>query len=134
MLKNGAANQPVPSVPQTPGVDLINWEKPSQSDCYAFQARKANQELVLNKKIKIEEDAVEKDKYGRLLAYVWVKKFDQDGSGKNSWIMANDYLIKHGYAKIMTVPPDIKYQKIFQASQQYAKKNHQGIWNPKSCQ
>lgn len=43
------------------------------------------------------------DKYGRLLAYVWLS----DGR------MLNEVLIREGYAQVYTIPPNVKYQERF---------------------
>jgi len=106
------------------GIDTpeINWKNISQSDCYAWQAREINKKLVLGKKIKLKKDVSETDKYNRFLRYVYVGN-----------LFVNDYLIKQGYAHLLTIPPDIKYSHIFKDSQKQAKKNNKGLWNSKTC-
>ncbi len=42
-------------------------------------------------------------KYGRTLAYVYL----EDGTFVNAW------LLEHGYAQVMTVPPNVKHQELF---------------------
>ena len=70
-------------------------------------------EFLTGKNIYLETDVQVNDKYGRLLAYVWLDKpekiSDQDISEK----MYNYILLKNGYAKVMTVPPNIKYSDQF---------------------
>jgi micrococcal nuclease len=51
-------------------------------------------------KVRLEFDVQRTDKYGRLLAYVWLP----DGR------MLNEILLKEGYAMLYTVPPDVKYE------------------------
>lgn len=58
---------------------------------------------LLNKDIYLEFDVQQRDKYGRLLAYVYYK----DG------IMFNKTLLENGYAKIATYPPNVKYVEDF---------------------
>lgn len=58
-----------------------------------FTKKKLEGELV-----KIETDVRERDKYGRLLAYVY-----HDGK------MFNKTLLEEGYAEVMTIPPNVKY-------------------------
>jgi micrococcal nuclease len=42
--------------------------------------------------------------------------------------MINESLLKEGYAKIATYPPDVKYQNIFLAAEQEARNNSRGLW------
>ena len=85
--------------------------------CFATEAAKANSDLVLGKEIKLSKDASETDKYGRLLRYVYV-----DG------VFINDYLVRNGYAKVMTISPDTKFSDKFILSENYAKENKLGLW------
>lgn len=86
-------------------------------DCYATEAAKANSDLVLGKVVTLTGDASDKDKYGRLLRYIYVD---------NQFV--NDYLVKNGFAKVMTVPPDTKFSNEFTVSENYAKENGLGLW------
>ena len=70
----------------------------------------------------LEFDVQPRDKYHRLLAYVYLK------NGK----MLNDELVKNGYASPMTVPPNVKYQKKFLESYKSAIKNKKGLWKESS--
>ncbi len=53
--------------------------------------------------ITIEFDAQERDRYRRLLGYVYLP------NGK----MLNEEIVKAGYANVMTIPPNVKYQDRF---------------------
>jgi micrococcal nuclease len=68
--------------------------------------------------IKLEFDVQERDKYGRLLAYVYV-----DGE------MYNKHLLEIGYAKLATYPPNVKYVEEFKELQKEAKENKVGLWS-----
>lgn len=50
-------------------------DAPEQNQRWGEEAKNFNQKLVLGKKVKVEFDRVKLDKYGRLLAYVWVDNF-----------------------------------------------------------
>ncbi len=59
--------------------------------------------------ITIEFDAQQRDRYGRLLGYVYLS------NGK----MLNEEIVKAGYANVMTIPPNVKYQdRFFKAYEQ----------------
>lgn len=69
-------------------------------------------------KVYLEFDVQKTDRYGRLLAYVWLS----DGS------MLNELLIREGYAQVYTVPPNVKYQERLLQAQRYARENEKGLW------
>ncbi len=90
--------------------------------------------LTLGKTVRLEKDVSENDKYHRLLRYIWVRKneLNENCNGaleKGGFILINDCLIRLGYAKTLTIPPDIKYAQILRASQISAIKNKRGLWN-----
>jgi micrococcal nuclease len=67
--------------------------------------------------VKIEFDVQRRDKYGRLLAYVYLS----DGK------MLNEEIVKAGYADLMTIPPDVKYQERFLKAYREARENKRGL-------
>lgn len=92
--------------------------------CFSDEARIENQNLVLGKVVKLVKDNSETDKYGRLLRYVYVEN-PELVSGS---VFINDFLVKSGFAKSMTVPPDIKYKEEFEVSEKFAKDQKLGLW------
>jgi micrococcal nuclease len=66
----------------------------------------------------LEQDVQKTDKYGRVLAYVWLK----DGR------MLNEVLIREGMAKVYTIPPNVKYQDILLDAQRQAREEGKGFW------
>ncbi len=64
-----------------------------------------------------------RDKYSRLLAYVWYKRDDQ-------WIMHNLNLIANGYGHAYTVFSfDEDYMKLFVEAERKARERQLGLWN-----
>lgn len=59
--------------------------------------------LLEGEDVYLEFDASKEDKYGRLLAYVFMK----DGR------MVQDILLENGYAQLMTIQPNVKYSNHF---------------------
>ena len=74
-------------------------------------------DLLDGKNITLEFDVQQKDKYGRLLAYVYL-----DGE------MINKKLLAEGYAKLATYPPNVKYVEEFTKIQKEARENKKGLW------
>lgn len=75
-----------------------------------------------DKIVKVEFDVQERDQYGRLLCYVYLR------NGK----MLNKILVEEGYAQVYTFPPNVKYQDLFLAAQHFARENNKGFWNKSS--
>lgn len=93
-------------------------------ECYGHEASNKNRELVEGKKVILEKDVSETDKYGRLLRYVYLPSGQTDESD----IFVNDYLVKEGYANSSSFPPDVKYQDKFVNSEKEARGNNRGLW------
>ncbi|WP_457621567.1 thermonuclease family protein [Persephonella sp.] len=70
------------------------------------------------KTVFLEFDVQPQDRYGRLLAYVWLP----DGK------MLNEVIICSGYAYPLTVPPNVKYKDTFLKCFKEARKNQRGLW------
>jgi micrococcal nuclease len=68
--------------------------------------------------VTIEFDVQTRDRYGRLLGYVYLF------NGK----MLNEEIVKAGYANLMTYPPIVKYQERFLKAYREARENRRGLW------
>ena len=103
------------------GVDTpetVDPRKPVQ--CFGIEASKKNKELVEGKTVRLGKDITDRDKYSRLLRYVWVDD-----------LFVNLELVKQGFANSYSYPPDIKYQKEFLAAEKEAREAERGLW--KAC-
>jgi micrococcal nuclease len=67
------------------------------------QAAQVNQGLVGGRRV--------------LLAYVWIGD-----------TMVNAELVRLGYAQVMTVPPNVRYQELFVKLQREARDANRGLW------
>ena len=74
--------------------------------------------LVEGKRVSLEFDVEKHDKYGRLLAYVYLK----DGT------FVNGKIVEEGFASLMTIPPNVKYADLFFKLYQEARNNRRGLW------
>jgi micrococcal nuclease len=73
------------------------------------------------KDVYIEFDVQERDRFGRLLAYVWLA--DQEGG-----TLFNLTIVRDGYAQVLTVPPNVKYADLLLACQREARRHNRGLW------
>ena len=97
--------------------ELHHPKKPVQA--YAREAMEFNRRLVEGKKIRMELDVDRRDRYGRLLAYVFRQ---EDG------LFVNAELVKQGYAQLLTIPPNVRYVELFRKMQQEAREARRGLW------
>lgn len=109
------------------GVDTsetLDPRKPVQ--CFGKEASDYSKNLMANKSVRLELDprVGERDKYNRLLAYVWL----ENGS------LVNDLLIGNGYAHEYTYRSQAyKFQTQFKQSEQSAKESALGLWSSQTC-
>lgn len=83
------------------------------------QAYEFTKKLVEGKRVSLEFDVERLDRYGRLLAYVYLK---DDGT------FVNAEILRQGYASLLTIPPDVKYADLFQELYREARENRRGLW------
>ena len=74
--------------------------------------------LVEGKRVKMVFDVQKRDKYERLLAYVYL----EDGTFVNGRIM------EEGYAQVMTIAPNVKYAQTFLRLEREARQKGKGLW------
>jgi micrococcal nuclease len=90
------------------------------------EASEVNRRLVGGKSVRLELDVQTRDRYGRLLAYVWVR--GDDGSE----LMVNARLVWLGYAQVMTIPPNVRHAEHFRRLQGEARATGRGLWSGSS--
>lgn len=105
------------------GIDTPETKDPRTTvECFGQEAAAKNSELVAGRTVALERDVSDRDKYQRLLRYVWVT--GDDGVTR----MANEELVKLGYAAASSYPPDVRYQERFRALEQAARDQRLGLW------
>ena len=108
---------------QTESVRYIGIDTPETVDprrpvqCFGVEASKKNKELVEGKMVRLEKDITDRDKYNRLLRYIWLGD-----------ILINQKLVEQGFAKSYSYPPNIKYQDKFVAAEKKARTDKLGLW------
>jgi micrococcal nuclease len=103
--------------------ETVDPRKPVQ--CFGKEASIKMAALVSGKSVTLEADPSqgERDKYGRLLRYVFLE------NGQN----VNLTMIAEGYAHEYTYNLPYKYQADFKAAEAAAKASGKGLWSPNTC-
>jgi len=81
-------------------------------------ATRLNQSLVRGRRVRLEFDREKRDRYGRLLAYVWV-----------GGTMVNLEMVRRGYARALTIPPNVRYEEWFARAEAEAQADRLGLWD-----
>lgn len=108
------------------GIDTpesVDPRRPVQ--CFGVEASNRAKQLLTGQQVWLERDKTqdERDRYGRLLAFVWIND-DTDFGLK---------MISEGYALEYTYRLPYKYQFQYQAAQVNAKRQQLGLWSPTTC-
>jgi micrococcal nuclease len=88
------------------------------AECYGTKAKKANGKWVFNKRVTLRYDREKKDRYGRLLAYV----FSPEGK------CVNEEMLRAGYAFVFKISKGFERFKSFLSIQRGAMRNRRGMW------
>lgn len=99
-------------------VRLIGVDAPELSQPFALESKDVLESLILGKEVGLEKDETDRDRYGRLLRYVYV-----DG------VFVNLEMVRLGYANIYSYPPDTKYEKEVIKAEEEAKEAKRGFWD-----
>lgn len=99
-------------------VRLLGIDTPEKGQKYSLEATRFLENKVLNKYVKLESDVEDKDKYDRLLRWIFV--------GDD---FVNLDLVKEGHAKTLFYA-DVKYRTILSEAEIGAMARGLGVWNP----
>jgi micrococcal nuclease len=106
------------------GVDTPESVKPGTPvQCFGKRASAFNARLVDGERVRLVGDAEERDRYGRLLAYVYRAR---DG------LFVNAALVRRGYAVPLTIPPNVAHADEFRRLAASARRKGRGLWS--SCE
>lgn len=99
-------------------VRYIGVDTPERDEPFYDEATQANEQLVAGQELILVKDVSETDRYGRLLRYIYLT----DGT------FVNAELLRLGYARLVTFPPDVARQEQFQQLQTAAREASLGLW------
>lgn len=116
---------------KTEKIRLIGVNTPETVDhrrpveCFGKQASDYTKAALIGKSVSLESDPTQgdRDKYGRLLRYVFLEE------GANF----NKKLILEGYANEYTYNTPYKYQQEFKEAQKEAEEKMAGLWGDATC-
>ncbi len=115
------------------GVNTPETKHPTKGvEPYGPEAKKFTTKRLTGKIVWLELDVEERDKYNRLLAYVWLEKPVKFSEEEIRTKMFNAILLLEGYAQVMTIPPNVKYADHFVKFQREAFEKRKGLWGLKS--
>lgn len=81
-------------------------------------ARYTKKRLQKGQRVFIRYDKQKRDKYGRVLAYVYLANGE----------FLNKTLVEKGYAFTMRYPPNTRYAKLFEKLENKARRRNRGVW------
>jgi micrococcal nuclease len=100
------------------GIDTPESVKPGTPvQCFAKKASHFNASLVDGRKVTLRTDAEARDRYGRLLAYVYTGR-----------VFVNRELVARGYARTLTIPPNVAHAGEFARLARRAREAGKGLW------
>lgn len=103
------------------GVDTPETKHPRKGvECFGQKAADFNAELVAGERVRLVRDIEERDRYGRLLAYVYRVR---DG------LFVNAELARLGYAQPLSIPPDVRFADRFADLARQAREQGRGLWS-----
>ena len=99
------------------GVDTPEVDPNIGVECFGKQASELNRELVEGEQVRLVFDAERRDRYDRLLAYVYVGE-----------TFVNAELVRRGYARTLTIEPNDTFAERFARLAQEAANAGRGLW------
>ena len=100
-------------------VRLIGIDAPESAQRpWGPKATEFTRKLAQGKSARVEMDVTSRDKYGRLLGYLYVGD-----------TFVNLELVRQGYAQVYTYPPNVTHTEKFVAAQREARENGLNIWH-----
>lgn len=102
---------------RTERVRLIGIDTPERGECFFAEAARHLRSLLDGRDVRIKRDVSERDRYGRLVRYVF--------AGDEH---VNETMVADGYAAAFTYPPDVANARRFVALQREARAEGRGLW------
>jgi len=98
-------------------VRLLGINAPEENEHYFKEAKDRLVKLLGGKLVKLESGSEDRDRYGRLLRYIFIDD-----------TFINLRLVKEGYATVYIINPDEKYYLELKKAEKEAKSSKLGLW------
>ena len=103
------------------GIDTPETKDPRRPvQCFGRQASEFNARLVGGERVRLVRDVQARDRYGRLLAYVYRVRDRR---------FVNAELARLGYAQPLSIAPDVRFADRFAALAREARDHDRGLWS-----
>lgn len=103
------------------GIDTPEPYRDAEPACFSEEASARNAVLVAGQEVRLVADQEDKDRYDRLLRYVYVDN-----------VFINQVLIEEGYAVPLPIAPNTTYARVFKRLADEAASEARGLWS--ACQ
>ncbi|MFH1536176.1 MAG: thermonuclease family protein [Patescibacteria group bacterium] len=105
------------------GIDTPETVDPRRPvGCFGKEASNEVKKLLSGKEVILQKDISDKDMYDRILRYIYLPL------DNGQILFMNDYLVREGFAKVLTYPPDVKFDAQFREAEKLAKEEKRGLW------
>lgn len=91
-------------------------------ECFGRRASRANEQLVEGRRVRLVFGAERRDRYGRLLAYVYLPRAGAEP------LFVNATLLRRGLARRLTIPPNDRFAERFAGLERRAALAGRGLW------
>ncbi|MBR1486287.1 MAG: thermonuclease family protein, partial [Synergistaceae bacterium] len=95
---------------------------------YGKEASNFTKGYLTGRRVWLEYDKNPTDKYDRHLAYIWLSKPAKITNETIQSEMFNAKLLSEGYAKVMIIKPNNKYETLFRELENEAQSSKLGMW------
>ncbi|WP_276956366.1 thermonuclease family protein [Allomeiothermus silvanus] len=93
------------------------------------EAKRFTESLLRGKRVWLELDVQERDRYGRVLAYLYLEDPRGDWSyGGKRYRQVNLEVVRAGWADPLTIPPNVRYAGLYLEASREARAKGLGMW------
>lgn len=103
------------------GIDTPEPRREGAPECGSKEASEYNRDLVEGETVRLIPDEEDRDRYGRLLRYVYV------GEGEHETFV-NQAIVQAGFARPLTIAPNNTFAREFARAAEVARSERVGNW------
>jgi micrococcal nuclease len=102
-------------------VRLLLIDSPERDQMpWGGKAREALTALIpVGSSVRLETDVQRRDRYGRLLAYL----YRLDG------LQVNEMMVRNGFAEVLVYPPNVRHVEVLRRAREAAREAKRGLWS-----